>query len=281
MYWGWEGKEHDFQATHALLVRCDLRHVAHVCEILTSLRVAADDPRLARLLGELDAAGIEYGTRARRRYSQRERDAADWLFAPNSTSMVTAGSAKWIVDDVCPTCGSGCRAEPPLEVSVDRINESGFMVTGPWSYIVARDDVAAAILNAGLTGCRIRPVRRTSRKSARINLVWLETLYTWPRVSPHSALVPRYLCDQCFRAGFSDDTQDAPLLLDYESAPNDAPDFGVTYEQFGALFEDVEPRRGAAPRLILSQRARSVLKSIGVRIQLEPVTFGGRLTPEP
>jgi hypothetical protein len=106
---------------------------------------------------------------------------------------------------------------------------------------------------------------------------WLRVAFQWPPMAPTSRVVSEDLCPQCQRTGYYDLGAE-PGEWHYSRPPDDAADFGYTWERFGIWRAKAwkAGRRGVggAGGLIVSGSARALLESLKVRhLEYVPVVF--------
>ena len=278
-----------------ILERCDLRHVGRQNFDLAftdqlsgefinlgsfgSVRLPRSDPRLARLIAELRAAGVEPFTRVDRSYSTKDRASALWVLCCHSTTMVLAGNhpkQQWDVSTACPTCGAGAIPVPPLFVKFKKKNKIGWAATCPFGLIVVSQRVAERLAGEQLTGFKIHPVRTPRSKAPDPDWRWLRIVSTWPRYSKRTVVELDQPCPSCDRRGRFDSMKTA-CEIHYRTVPAGTQDFNVTSEQWGYYdSSDGGEPHGASPRAILSPRAYSVLLDEGVKLsRIEPLFIDG------
>jgi hypothetical protein len=279
--WNLHGKG-GVKAAQAILQRCDLRHVASqeldvpmddpdtdepwLTGSMGSVRLPREDPRIPRFLEELRRIGEEPFLRNDREYTKKEIASAPWLSFCGGTTSVEAGRRKdqaWDFASVCPTCGSGAVPVPPLIVRFERIPKQGWSAACPFGLIVVSRSLAQTLVDAGLTGFSVEAVRTPSRQEPDDRFRWLRITSIWPRASPKSTWRFDEPCPQCDRPSHFDLWKE-PTEIYYESVPADACDFNHSWEQYG-YWKRGEQNTGAAPQIILSQRAYRTIKAAGIK----------------
>jgi hypothetical protein len=118
--------------------------------------------------------------------------------------------------------------------------------------LVVTDVLAATISKAGLTGGEFLPARRPSQEEPDPNYHWMKIAYEWPPMEPDSVLEVENLCPTCRRAGHFHSYQRV-TEFHYDSVPDDARDFGHTWEYLD-VWENT--RVGGRRQVIVSQAAR-------------------------
>jgi hypothetical protein len=144
-------------------------------------------------------------------------------------------------------------------------------------HLVAERGLADVLLAAGMSGLEVRPARRAHIGVPDSGYCWLRVTYQWPPMAPTSRVVTEDLCPRCQRTGYFDPGT-GPGEWHYAGPPDDAADFGRTWERFGVWRAKAwTPGRrgvGGAGGLIVSGGARSLLESLKVRhLEYLPVTF--------
>lgn len=277
------------RAALRMLERCDLRHLAKqetggwvYCEDhpqggwasdgFGCVRLEESDPRLERLLGELESVGVEPTVRNETRFSKAERDTAPWLVICGGTSMVVEDEDRmsWNLDEACPQCGAGARPVGEIVLDRCRMPKTGFAVTCRKSFVVVRTPIARALERAGLGGFRVEKVRRGKRAKPDESLRWIDVQPVLPNWSKRTKTSRDRRCRECDRVGHFHSNADDRVW--YKSFPAGMQDFNLTREQFGCYSRLGNGRCvGAGPGIVLSQRARQVLIDQGVRLLVSPV----------
>ncbi|MCW5776850.1 MAG: hypothetical protein KIS87_10460 [Phycisphaeraceae bacterium] len=302
--WDFSGRG-GVKAALAMLRRCDLRHVARQrldipldddpdlteeergnpspnvpwttgCD--GHVRLTTDDPRLARLLAELERLGIEPFTRVDRVYSKKDLE-APWLRIVGGSMMVGTGNVpgqKWDFSKACRECGAGAIPIAPLAVQgLDRMPKSGWCVT-LGGFIVLEARLAAKLADAELTGFSVEPVRKHTSETAHDRYRWLRIPCKWPEPVERPGCRLHGRCEVCRRPQFIAG-RDGLFSLHFERPPRDARDFnawqGSVLPGKRAALATNRPT-GDYPELVISQRAYSTLKEAKLRsLRCEPVFF--------
>jgi len=182
----------------------------------------------------------------------------------------------------CPMCGAGSEPVGPLIAQLSRMGRKLLDRTAHDGHLVATRGLADALVAACLTGFEVRPVRRAHVATPDAGYCWLRVVFQWPPMAPTSSVITEDRCTQCLRTGYFDAGPE-PGEWHYLRSPDDAADFGYTWERFGIWRAKAWPagRRGVggAGGLIVSGRARALLESLKVgRVEYVPVILGGRPT---
>ncbi|GJM19838.1 MAG: hypothetical protein DHS20C14_20510 [Phycisphaeraceae bacterium] len=234
------------------------------------LKVRLDQVSAVEVEDRLRKASIQYHTRWRRDFGTELKAEAAWLWITTSSTNVLLDTQRqeWFHDTDCAECGAGGSPAEPLRLKTVRMPASGFAQECRTGQLVVRAELADRLISAGLTGLDRKLIQRRRESKTDLSLVWLDVAHVWPRFSSHEGWSASEVCNKCFRSGYYN-SNDAPFSLIYDSMPEYAPDFGRTAEGWGAYREC----HGAAPHLIVSQRAYRVLRDCGVGLSMEPVFF--------
>ena len=296
--WNFHGRG-GAKAALAMLQRCDLRREARQETDIEiddpdaepgdpawttgssgCVRLAKDDPRTRLLEAELRKVGIEPDPIHYRVWSPAELDAAAWVVYTGYTTMVLAGNLKgqqWNFDGACPECGTGAVPVPPLIVKVDRMPKQGFTTACPSGLVIVTAAVAEALEGAGLTGFCAEPVRTPSREEPDDRFRWLRITSRWPAPSKRATCRVGVGCRRCQGLALTRAFNE-PNEVHYDEAPAEACDFNCwqgTIDPSQLPSGVVNRPTGDAPLMILSHRAREVLKQAGVKkLKCEPVFIG-------
>ncbi len=179
--------------------------------------------------------------------------------------------------NACPTCGAGSEPVGPLIAQLSRMGKRVLDQTAHDGHLVAARGLADALVAASMTGLEIRPVRRAHVTIPDAGYCWLRLAFQWPPMAPTSRVVTEDLCPQCHRTGYFD-SRGEPGEWHYSRPPDEAADFGCTWERFGIWRAKAwkAGRRGVggAGGLIVSGRARVLLESLKVRhLEYVPLVF--------
>ena len=179
--------------------------------------------------------------------------------------------------NACPTCGAGSEPVGPLVAQLSRMGRKLLDQTAHEGHVVTVRGLADALVAAGMTGLEVRPVRRAHVAVPDSGYCWLRVAFQWPPMAPTSRVVTEDLCPQCQRTGYYDLGAE-PGAWHYSRPPDDAADFGYTWERFGIWRAKAwtAGRRGVggAGGLIVSGSARALLESLKVRhLEYVPVVF--------
>lgn len=270
----------------ALLAKAGLTEVAtlaaedHPLAGVCSVTVAAGDSRVAVLREELARHGESPSVRLDRRYSSRELDQLPWLQLIVDTFGLMGGANYRQPYDragACQTCGAGASPVGPLIAELSRMGKKHIDRTAHDGHIVVTRALADAVLEAGLTGIDLRPVRRDHLPNPDPGFAWLEVVSEWPPMLPSRVLAVEDLCPVCGRMGHFD-PGDRPAEWHYRNVPDEPGDFNYTWERFGVWrgrpWDDGYPPVGGLGGVIVSQRVRQLFTRVGVRrVQYAPVYF--------
>lgn len=237
------------------------------------VRIQGDDPRLSQVLSWLQEHRIEPRVWRSRKYSAGHRQRADWLWGTCGATSVTIDWKRqgWDRSAACKVCGAGASAVPPLHLDHVVMPRGGLTGVCGTGHLVATEEVARTLLDGGLTGIQPHRTARKNPRGVRQPLVWLDTPYVWPRFQNVEGWKASEVCPDCGRAGYFMDLSQAPFEPQYVVAPHDAPDLGRSFEQWGYWGS---ARSGAAPLLIISQRAFRLLRALNIRLSFDPVSVG-------
>lgn len=294
--WNFHGRG-GAKAAMAMLRRCDLRHEAKQeldvpmddpdtdepwsTGSFGSVRLKKDDPRIPLLLKELKAAKVKPIKRIERVHSKKDLETG-WLSVEGCTTMVGAGNLKgqvWDFKRACKDCGAGAVPVPPLIVRFEgKPPKQGWSVTVPCGLVVVSAEVAAAIMKAKLTGFALEPVRMPSKPAIDARFRWLRISCEWPDpVSrPNCRIAGK--CTVCGRPALRGSGDGGASMMHFARVPKGARDFNawqgtvLPKDRFSGV---LNRETGAAPELIISQRAYQVLKYAGVKsLKCQPVGIG-------
>lgn len=294
--WNFHGRG-GAKAAMAMLRRCDLRHEAKqeldvrmedpdtdepwLTGSMGSVRLPKDDPRIPMLLRELKAAKVTPLKRVERVHSKKDLE-TEWLTVEGCTTMVGAGNMRgqvWDFNRACKDCGGGAVPVPPLIVRFEgKPPKRGWSVTVPCGLVVVSADVAAALVEAKLTGFKIEPVRTPSKRAIDPRFRWLRIPCDWPGPVSRPSCRIAGTCRECGRAALRGSGGKGVSMLHFDRVPEGAKDFnawqGTVLRQdrvSGVLNREI----GASPELIISHRAHQVLKEIGVKsLKCQPIRIG-------
>ena len=269
-----------------LLAKAGLTEVAklapegHPLAGLCSITVAAGDGRVAVLQDQLARHDVPATVRLDRHYSDRELEKLPWLQLIVATAGLMGGAnyrQPYNREAACPACGAGAVPVGALIAQLARMGRKHIDQTAHDGHLVVSRTLADALVEAGLTGIALRPVRRDHVPDPDPGFAWLHVVSEWPHMLPTRVLAVEDLCPACGRTGHFD-PGDRPAEWHYGNVPETAGDFNTTWERFGVWRSrprdgDYPPVGGAAG-VIVSQRVRQLFKGLGVRgVRYAPVYF--------
>jgi hypothetical protein len=287
--WNLHGKG-GAKAALRLLQRCDLRHLARqsVESVVDdphseepwdtgsygSVRLLADDPRIALLRSELGAMGEVPSERVERVFTDAERAGADWLVVLNCNSAVAAGrheGQQWSFRTACRSCGGGAVPVPPLIARLGRMPRGGWVVSAPHELAIVSRAVGERLACASLTGFVLEPVTRSARGAPDPRYLWMRVTAQW--TARHLANGARTdACAACGRIAFEPGGEHRIRFTKPE-----APRADFAFCQSSRASSGIRnPATGGFSVIIISQRAYRVLKEAGVKnLRVEPVRVSG------
>lgn len=234
-----------------------------------SFRLPWNDDRLHALLDRLRSRGIDAFTRLDREFTDHELDRADWLVLRIATAGLYGGAdygQTYRLEAACQTCGAGAEPVSPLIAEIGKMGKKDIDHLVYEGHLIATSRVAKGL--AHLTGIEPAAVR-SPRLPPDARFAWLRIVSTFPRMDPSTrGYATEQPCTTCGRSGHFGTFLEAEAPV-YDSIPSTASDFNLTFEYFGTWQETRSPKQtrpvGGSRGIIVSQRARKVLKHLRVR----------------
>lgn len=275
----------DARRGERLLARCGVadevdRYAGSASDPYRSIRISRDDPRLARLVKELaQETDDDLNPRFDREYTKAEVDQAQYVVLVVKTAGLK-GSAnydeqKWYRSGACPLCGAGARPRPPVFIDASAMGKKLLDCTSHDQLVIVTTQLAERLVEAKLTGFKVRPVCGASSKTDH-RWKWLDIGFVWPRVSRPRLLYCPEPCRRCHRAGHYSDWG-RPTAFVHRKFPSRVPDFSLSFEYFSRWYDRKPGDRGTTgvgggAATIISHRAREILQRLKVsKLAFEPV----------
>jgi len=139
---------------------------------IRKVELATDDPRFERI-GELNReirattdSSFFYGWISRRRYAKEEIAAAACFSLTVSAVFEPAGEecgTKYDESTACPKCGAGATQVSDLRLDLRKVPKGKDIARTIADEIIVSQRLAEKMLDAGLTGFELRPVRHKAR----------------------------------------------------------------------------------------------------------------------
>lgn len=140
--------------------------------IARKITIATDDPRFERI-GEVNKeirattkGSFFYGWRIKRQYTHEELAEAKLLKLVVATAFEPAGEecgTKYDESTACPKCGSGATQISDLYLDLRKVPKRKEIATTIANEIIVSQHLAERMIDAGLTGFDLRPVRHKAR----------------------------------------------------------------------------------------------------------------------
>jgi hypothetical protein len=134
--------------------------------------ISADDPRFSRI-GDLQAEitattdrAFFYGRRVERQYTHEELAEAKLLKLVVAATFEPAGEecgTKYDESTACPKCGAGAAQVSDLRLDLRKVPNGKEIATTIANEIIVSQRLAERMIDAGLTGFELRPVRHKAR----------------------------------------------------------------------------------------------------------------------
>lgn len=233
------------------------------------LRLPAGDSRLISLIQSLEEHGVSVFRRHDREFSKKELDAAPWLILRVATAGLLGGvdyDQPYDHSRACPICGAGAQPEPPLIAQITKVGKKMIDHLVYENHLIASRPVVSSLLALALTGLVAEPVR-SPRKHPSQTHSWIRIHAAVSLLDASSLGLRREVpCTACERSGHYW-SSDSPWVPSLRREP--ASDFSLSWQYFGDWTQNRSPNQvravGGAQEIIVSQRARRVLRSARVR----------------
>jgi hypothetical protein len=238
-------------------------------QLRTYITFEQSDARLAALLGLLKKHNVDWSELVRDVYSNEELLAARLLMLkPNRECDVDGGpdfGTSYDASQACPRCGTGARQTSPLIVGGEDVPKLQNAVAAQTYYgdILVRENVAAALEDAGISGLDLRRVFESTGSTQR-RLPWRQILAerSLPSMSPHTTgIIREYICPLCQRQGYAATPEEPTRIFYREKDLENAQDVNATWEWFGMAVQEPKFPEGfvVRPRLIVSPKVVKIL----------------------
>lgn len=234
-----------------------------------SLRLPADDLRLASLREELQRRKVDAFIRLDREYARSDLDQAPWLLLRVATAGLLGGidyGQAYDTRKACRTCGAGVVPMAPLLADLGRMGSKDLDHLIYESHLVATARVAKAMMRfSGVEAVAVRSARR--QPDSRFK--WLRVTGSFPPMHPATTgIMTEDLCKACGRAGHGCDLM-APEVPTFARLPRSVKDINLTWEYFGNWRQERHPTGtqlvGGGRDVIVSQSVRQELLRLEVR----------------
>ncbi|MCK6456732.1 MAG: hypothetical protein L6Q92_09415 [Phycisphaerae bacterium] len=252
-------------------------------------RFKLPDPRVHAVLKLAHAEGLSPFERFDEEYTDAELRTYPMLGLGCARASIDEGGpqrgVEYDLSAGCPRCGTGAIQTSPLLVWAGKLPKHRRLCSTHRGHRLIRDDLAEAIIAAGIGGAELRQVRSVGRKAL---LPWRQILpeFTMPRMSRHSTnlgrdTAPGWGCPVCER-DMHVALHRRPLDIAYDRsavAPETLPDIVQTWECFGRSLLHDDPKRGlirgfAQPKILVKPRVFELFRELNVKeADFRPVRF--------
>lgn len=239
------------------------------------------DPRAGVLLHLLSQHGAAWTEWHEDRFTEEEMESAPLLLMQPNRGCEVDGGVEWgttfDLTGACPACATGCQQTSALFIDgedIPKLEGHRAAETYFW-HILADDRLAAALVDASVTGLSFRGVYGMMKDKRQVKLRWKQLCadHILPRMSPSTTGIQRVVqsptlrpCEVCGRNGNVTTTK-APTRIVYRAADlRGALDVNHTWENYWSAHIDDDFRKSvlSRPWTLVTPKVRRVFRDAGV-----------------